>query len=95
MRESAIAHGAELNEQPGAWYGVDSIHVRRRRLDDLWARSCQAWGLPEPARPVRRSLGEWARIGSRAAEVRSLAGRIRFTPQPVLRWPDGGTLSLY
>lgn len=95
VRESAIAHGAELIEQPGAWYGFDSIHVRRRQLDDLWARSCQAWGLPDPALSVRRSLGDWTRIGSRAAEVRSLAGRIRFTPQPVVRWPGGGTLSLY
>ncbi len=95
VRELAIEHGAELIEQPGAWYGFDSIHVRRRRLDDLWARSCQVWGLPEPARFTRGSLGEWARIGSRAAEVRSLAGRMRFTRQPVVRWPDGGTLNLY
>jgi hypothetical protein len=40
-------------------------------------------------------LAEWARIGCRAAEVRSLAGVMRFTPQPVVRWPDGGTLSVY
>ena len=28
--------------------------------------------------------GEWAVLGSRAAEVRSLARRVRFTPQPVI-----------
>jgi len=49
----------------------------------------------EPPRPPRAGLVEWARIGRRAAEVRSLAGATRFTPQPVVHWPDGGTLSLY
>jgi hypothetical protein len=94
VRMIAAEHGATLVEQPSDWYGFDSIHVRRRRLDNLWQAAADAWRLPEST-PPRASLTEWARIGRRAAEVRSLAGVMRFTPQPVIHWPDGGTLSLY
>jgi hypothetical protein len=95
VRAAAVEFDAYLIEQPGDWYGLDSLHVRRRRLDTLWDRTCQAWGLPESCGGMRRSFSEWARIGSRAAEVRSLAGEIRLTPQPVVRWRDGSSLSLY
>jgi hypothetical protein len=95
VRRIAAEHAARLVEQPGDWYGFDSIHVRRPRLDALWNAAADAWGLPGPALPPRVGLAEWARIGRRAAEVRSLAGVMRFTPQPVVRWPDGGTLSVY
>lgn len=95
VREIVAEHGAVVVEQPGEWYGFDSIHVRRPRLDALWNAAADAWGLPGPALPPRATLAEWARIGRRAAEVRSLAGVMRYTRQPVLRWPDGGTLSLY
>jgi hypothetical protein len=95
VRVIAAEHGAALIEQPGEWYGFDSIHVRRLRLDELWHAAADAWGLPGPALPRRATLAEWARVGCRAAEVRSLAGVMKFTPQPVVCWPDGGTLSLY
>ncbi|MBM4021080.1 MAG: hypothetical protein FJ284_02350 [Planctomycetes bacterium] len=91
----AADHAATLIEQPGAWYGFDSIHVRRSRLTDLWAATFSAWGLSGPTGSMRASMGRWARLGALAAEVRSLAGATRFTPQPVLRWPEGGSLSLY
>jgi hypothetical protein len=95
VRMIAAERSVTLVEQPGHWYGFDSIHVRRRRFDDLWGAASAAWGLPEPIGTSRVTLADWAGIGRRAAEVRSLAGIVRFTPQPVLRWPDGGTLSLY
>jgi hypothetical protein len=83
----AAEFGAAAVDQPGEWYGLDAIHLRRRRLDDLWHAACDAWGLGG-ARFARASVVEWARLGSRAAEVRSLARVVRFTPQPVLRLPD-------
>ena len=95
VRGIAAEHGAVVVEQPGEWYGFDSIHVRRRRLDQLWTEVADAWGLPRPAARPRATLAEWSRVGRQAAEVRSLAGVMRYTRQPVLRWPDGGTLSLY
>ncbi|MEX0671467.1 MAG: hypothetical protein WD060_13530 [Pirellulales bacterium] len=80
--------GATLVGQPGDWYGLDAIHVRRRRLDNLWHRVCDAWGLGPTANTPRPSIGEWARLGTRSAEVRSVGRRMRFTPQPVVQRPD-------
>ena len=87
--------GATIIEQPAHWYGFDTLHVRRRHLDDLWHMACEAWGLPVVESPVRSSVATWAKIGTKAAEVRSLGGVMRFTPQPVVRLRSGGTLSLY
>ena len=95
VRGIAAESSATVIEQPGEWYGLDSIHVRRRRLDELWEQAATAWGMAGLAAPARRSLGDWSRIGTRAAEIRSLAGGVRYTRQPVVHWPDGTTLSLY
>ena len=92
-----IAHdfGARIIEQPAHWYGFDTLHVRRRHLDDLWLAACAAWGFSCVESPVTSSVPDWLKIGTKAAEVRSLAGVMRFTPQPVLMLPSGSTLSLY
>lgn len=75
---------ARVIDQPAEWYGLDTIHVRRQRLDDVWNRACDAWGLAAPTSVAPATWREWAAIGSRAAEVRSLARVPRFTPQPVV-----------
>jgi len=93
VAEIAAGTGARLVDQPGHWYGLDALHPRRRRLDTLWHAVCDGWGLPGGRR--RATYGEWAALGRRAAEVRSLARVMRYTPQPVHRFPDGGTLALY
>ena len=87
--------GAQVIEQPAHWYGFDTLHVRRRHLDDLWHMACNAWGIPVVESPGASSLATWARVGTKAAEVRSLGGVMRFTRQPVLPLRSGGTLSLY
>lgn len=91
----ATRRGASLVEQPGHWYGLDALHPRRRRLDTLWHTVCDSWRLPEPRRRRRATVGEWAALLTHGAEVRSLSRVARFTPQPVCRFPEGGTLSLY
>ena len=88
-------HGAQVIEQPAHWYGFDTLHVRRRHLDDLWQMACEALGFPSVQSSVKSSATDWLKIGTKAAEVRSLAGVIRFTKQPVLSLCTGGTLSLY
>jgi len=90
----AAEFDAVVIDQPGEWYGLDTLHVRRRHLDVLWRRAVAAWGLA-PAATGRTSLARWAALGTRAAEVRSLAGVPRFVPQPAAALPRGGTLSLY
>ena len=84
LREIAADTGATFLEQPGEWYGFDAIHVRRPRLDDLWSLAGDVWGLPPAPHRPPVSLADWAAIGSRAAEVRSLAGRTLRTPQPAI-----------
>ena len=95
VRSIAAEHDAGLIEQPGDWYGFDAIHVRRRRLDDLWQGCCDRWGWPATGLVPRPTVADWMRIGSRAAEVRSLARRMVFTPQPALDVPGRYRLLLY
>ena len=76
--------GGTFLEQPGEWYGVDALHVRRRLIDTVWRRVCDAWGLPPATVPPRASLSDWAALGSRSAEVRALGRMMRLTRQPVI-----------
>jgi hypothetical protein len=86
---------AQIIEQPAHWYGFDTLHVRRRHLDDLWHMACEAWGFSVVESPAKASVADWMKVGTKAAEVRSLGGVMRFTRQPVLPLRSGGTLSLY
>ena len=95
LQEIARDFRATLIEQPGCWYGIDAMHLRRRHLDQLWHLTCDAWGLEAGARGAPASLADWMAIGSRGAEVRMLAGSLRFTPQPAVRWAEGSTVALY
>ncbi|MFM8379579.1 MAG: hypothetical protein ACKOB1_09685 [Planctomycetia bacterium] len=83
LRAIAADTGGTFLEQPAAWYGLDALHVKRSRLDDLLNRVADAWSLPPAAGRPRASFAEWATLGSRAAEVRSLARVLRLTRQPV------------
>ncbi|NDC63094.1 MAG: hypothetical protein EBZ59_03715 [Planctomycetia bacterium] len=93
--EIANEHGAVVVEQPGDWYGLDAMHPRRRHLGELWDRACDAWRLAPAEGVPRASSREWALLGSRAAEVRSLAGSMLFTPQPAVRLADAVPVSLF
>ena len=94
LRVIAADTGATFLEQPADWYGLDAIHVKRSRLDDLWASVGDAWKLPPAGGRARASLTDWATLGSRAAEVRSLARIPRLTRQPVVE-RGGMRVSMY
>jgi len=94
LGEIAAEFNATLIEQPGDWYGLDAIHPQRSCLDTLWRGVCDAWELPAATARPRASYLEWAAIGRRAAEVRMLAGRMRYTRQPVVE-RDGLRVSMY
>jgi hypothetical protein len=84
LRALAAELGATYIEQPGDWYGLDAIHLKRPRLDALWRIAGDAWELPAaPGRP-RATIAEWAALGTKAAEVRSVARVTRLTRQPVI-----------
>lgn len=93
--ELAASVGLPTIDQPGEWYGLDTLHPRRRRLDTLWHRACDAWGLSPLRRATRAGFREWSRLGRNGAEVRMLGGRMWYTPQPIRRYPDGGWVALY
>ena len=84
LQAIAVDTGAAFLEQPAEWYGVDALHVRRPHLDALWQRVCDAWTLPAATTRPRVTLADWAVLGSRAAEVRSLGRITRLTRQPVI-----------
>ncbi len=92
LRELARDVDAAVIEQPGAWYGFDAIHVRRRRIDELWQAACDAWGWDRAAAVPRAGYAEWAALQIRAAEVRALGRIMLHTPQPTL---DTATLRLW
>ena len=95
LRAIAAAAGGTFIEQPRDWYGLDAIHVRRRCIDRLWREVADAWNWPTASRPARASVREWAAIGARAAETRSLARVMLHAPQPAWRSGDGLRLWLY
>jgi hypothetical protein len=92
LRDVARECGATVIEQPGAWYGFDAIHIRRRRLDDLWNATCDAWGWGPSAAASRATLADWAALHSRAAEVRAIGRIMLHAPQPTV---DAPTLRLW
>ena len=94
LRAIAADAAATYIEQPADWYGFDALHLRRHRLDDLWHRVCDAWGMPPATVSPAATWWDWAVIGSQGAEVRSLARVTRFTPQPAIR-RDGLRLWMY
>ena len=95
------SHHVTILRQPGSWYGIDAIHVKRSCLNELWQRVVDCW--PEISReqhPMRGVHGfsgwqEWSRLGAASAEVRSLSGLMLFTPQPVLQLADTTRIYLY
>ena len=84
LQAIAADMGAAFLEQPAEWYGVDALHVRRPHLDALWHLVCDAWKLPAATTWPRATLTDWAVLGTRAAEVRSLGRITRLTRQPVI-----------
>ena len=88
-------------EQPGSWYGLDAIHVRRSCLEDFWHRVVECWPVHErdshkhPETSRWSTWQEWSRLGAASAEVRSLAGVMLFTPQPAFQLADTTRIFLY
>jgi hypothetical protein len=82
----ALEFGVRIIDQPAEWYGLDALHVRRRRLHDLWHAACDAWGCESLRSSAdHSSYADWLTVGLQAAEIRSLASRMLYTPQPVMR----------
>lgn len=89
LREMGRERGARLVEPDASWYGIDPIHVLRRRRREVW----ESILFPHPIRGGEGMGGLRLPLLS-AAECR-LAGRTIRTAQPAARLADGTTVSLY
>jgi len=95
LRTLATRHGATFHEPELACYGLDPVHVRR----SLWTDVTRRWlGVAatalEPAPSVDGPLARW-RFLAAAPHERSWFGRTVQHAQPVRRWHDGSSLSLW
>ena len=95
LRELGARTGAVLVEPEPAWYGLDPIHVRRRRWGEVWGKILGGW-RPEvdPPRvrvPLLRAL---SLLLLRPEEWRFL-GLERRRAQPAATFRDGTTVELY
>jgi len=103
LRELGRRPNIRLAENPGRFYGVDPIHIRRRCRAAVWAQLMRSWGVwgawgvdGSQTRPLpRASLGRWLRIRLATPERWWFLGRRRGRPQPSGRLADGSTIALY
>lgn len=95
LRALAQRHGATFHELPLDWYGLDPVHVRRR----CWRTAVRTWlavpaAAAEPPPHVAGSFAQLRFLGA-APDQRTWFGRPRTCRQPVRRWADGSSLSLW
>jgi hypothetical protein len=93
----ARRRGAGLIECPGAWYGLDPIHVRRRSRKVAWAAMLadHAGAAGRTPGPPSLSWAERWRLRLLTPQRWSLAGWLRGRPQPAARLADGSSISLF
>lgn len=95
LRDLALRHGAAFQTLPGAWYGLDPMHVRRR----FWRAAARSWLAvderhPGPSSPVDGAFAQ-LRFLLATPDRRTWFGRERRAVQPALRWPCGTTAALW
>ncbi len=100
LRELGRRPNIRLAENPGRFYGVDPIHIRRRCRAAVWAELMRSWGVwgvdGSQTRPSPRpSIGRRLRIRLATPERWWLFGHQRGRPQPAGRLADGSTIALY
>jgi hypothetical protein len=96
LRGLAAARGAVLVEPRAEWYGLDAIHIRRRRRGEAWREFLASWGTAAAADggPVHSVTARVPRRGLRPERWR-FAGMERRRDQPCARLADGTEISLY
>ena len=92
-RLAALAESRSVTpiEPPAHWYGLDPIHMLRRRRREAWAEVFAGWRSFEPAGEA--AVPRIPPVFGKAQKCR-MFGRTRLTPQPI--WRGAGIrLSLY
>jgi hypothetical protein len=96
LGELAMARGVPTIAPRREWYGLDPIHVLRRRRPEAWREILSGWtGCAVNA--ARDAIG-WhrtARVKWLRPERRWLLGREQCSVQPAARWSDGESIAIY
>jgi len=91
LREVGEKYGARLIAPAESWYGIDPIHIRRRRRGQAWREILSAWsGQTAASRQPVAVPPVW----KLRPQQRRIFGRNQTEPQPMWR-DDGVALSLY
>ncbi len=77
------------------WYGFDPIHLKRSHTLNAWRTFFAPWREEDAALLASGSLAHWLRLRSKRVHRQRFMRRERVTSQPILRYADGGTVSLY
>lgn len=78
------------------WYGFDPIHIKTKFRDAAWSEIIESWELEPSPNLSCPTLVEALHIWTRKAAEQSLWRVIRRqSAQPVIRWSDGSSLSLF
>lgn len=91
----AARYDAQLVTPRASWYGVDPVHVRRRRRRDAWHTILAGWADGE--RPTVRGHSGLGRLRLRLLlpARRRFLGVAQRRAQPAKVFADGSRLSLY
>ncbi|MAG94045.1 MAG: hypothetical protein CMJ48_09875 [Planctomycetaceae bacterium] len=96
VSQLAERYKTTLFEPPSHWYGLDPIHIRHSLRAPAWSAILNDWSSEEGGFPMRptsllRSLRLWS---ARPVDYWS-RNRPRSQLQPVCRFGDGTTVTLY
>ncbi len=96
VSQLAERYEATLFEPPDRWYGLDPIHIRHSLRVPAWSAILNDWSNEEGGFPMRRpSLPRSLRLWSARPVDYWIRNRPKSQPQPVCRFGDGTTVTLY
>ncbi|MCO6046814.1 hypothetical protein NG895_23190 [Aeoliella sp. ICT_H6.2] len=94
--EVANRHGCQRLTMPGAWYGIDPIHIRHRYRPVAWQAVVDRWREPNALheKSVFSSKNRYLLNTARPQE-RCLLGRHQCCAQPSIVLSDGSQVAVY
>ena len=95
VEELGRSRGIRLIEQRSSWYGIDPIHIHIRSWKSAWGEILGAWPNVQLSKSPKRSFFRWLNLSLLPPERRVICGFQQQREQPVARWRDGTTISLY
>lgn len=96
VRELAASKGIPLVVPSDSWYGLDPIHIMKKRRRDAWGSILAAWVEGDDVRPPETGIGgHLPSLCFAVPNERWILGVHRRHDQPWRRLPDGSTVSVY